>query len=142
MSSVSKMMNKIQQRKGTKIESLPQREFTGVAYDDYPEHRLQLVNSTFMTFALTDSKRNPDRLTCFFCDYQSPHGCNVSFLLQCDPSDNAVPQGEQPLPNPDHLTGGDHPVTQHSGKHRQFYWGCKKRPLGLRLAGYRVPQIA
>lgn len=67
---------------------------------------------------------------------------NVTFFLQCDPPDNAVPQGEQPLPNADHAPGGDHPVTQHSGEHRQFHCRYKERPLGLCPAGHRVPQVA
>lgn len=46
---------------------------------------------------------------------------NLTFLLQCDPPDNAVPEGEQPLQNADHLAGGNHSVVKHRGEPRQLH---------------------
>lgn len=74
--------------------------------------------------------------------YQSVFSCNATLLPQCDPPDHAVPEREQPLSHAEHLTGGDHPVAQHSGEHWQLHCRHKERPLGLRPPGYRVSKAA
>lgn len=66
----------------------------------------------------------------------------VGVSPQRDPSDHAVPEGEQSAADSGHPAGGDHRVSEHRGQHRELCGRHQQRPLGHRAASHPVPQAA